>query len=500
MKKLALFVSLIALCFSFAFAGCSSRRVHIDGVTVTSSKPSFETGNMFEAEDIKEYYSTNNAMYVLLDSPFVGKNSVFIKKMGKDIVITSAGTYILKGTLNGRVVVDAGVEDKIKLVFDGVVINSSNGVALNIISAKKVILTLATETVNELSAIKYENITDFGSVLRSTCDLTINGEGSLNIIAPNGDGIECDKTLKLVNGKISIKAEADGIEVKESVRLKNSALTIEAEKDGVNVKNKEDNKLGFVYVENGTFDIKSGDDCISASSNLRIDNGIFNLFAGKESTKNNTSQKALKADTGIIINNGNFVINSVGDGIHSDDSISIFNGKFVIETSDDAVHSDAKLLVAGGEFNILNCYEGLEGLTLEILDGDIDIYSLDDAINTKEPPNGVADGTNRDIIISGGSITIRSDVDGIDSGYLCLLPKFDAYSNCGLCGRMCGFGRNVFCNRRVFGWWCVPKFRTGVFVCIPNATKRWRNSKNFYPKWRSLKRSCCRWGGKTSCV
>ena len=88
MKKLALFVSLIVLCFSFTFAGCSSRRVHIDGVTVTSNKPSFETGNMFEAEDTKEYYSTNNAMYVLSDSPFVG------------VCVVSGGTFFATGVFS----------------------------------------------------------------------------------------------------------------------------------------------------------------------------------------------------------------------------------------------------------------------------------------------------------------------------------------------------------------------------------------------------------------
>jgi len=71
---------------------------------------------------------------------------------GTTITITDPGTYRLTGPLNdGQIIVDTNVDEAlVRLIFDGINISNSTGVAINIQEAEKIII-LEENTFNVVS-------------------------------------------------------------------------------------------------------------------------------------------------------------------------------------------------------------------------------------------------------------------------------------------------------------------------------------------------------------
>ncbi len=120
------------------------------------------------------------------------------------------------------------------------------------------------------------------------------------------------------------------------------------------------------------------------------------------------SMKSIKAVNSITINGGAFNISAYEDAVHSDGSITINGGDFTVNAGDDAFTA-IYTTITNGTITIENCFEGIEGATVEISGGDISINTNDDGINANNSSGGVT--------ISGGNIEIfyGSGGDGIDS-------------------------------------------------------------------------------------
>lgn len=110
-----------------------------------------------------------------------------------------------------------------------------------------------------------------------------------------------------------------------------------------------------------------------------------------ESTENSTSQqsssdsyKGIKSAAGLTINGGTFKIDAADDGIHSNGDITVNGGTYEIESGDDAVHADGNLVVNDGNITVKKCFEGLEGLSVTVKTGQIDITSSDDGLNASD--------------------------------------------------------------------------------------------------------------------
>ena len=138
------------------------------------------------------------------------------------------------------------------------------------------------------------------------------------------------------------------------------------------------------------------------------------------SEKGDHSTKGVKADNEVIISGGVITIKSYDDAIHANSDATLENGEtatgnvtisggtLTLYSKDDGIHADGTLTVSGGEIDITGCYEGLEGVFVNVKGGDVSIVSSDDGIN--------ATTTSRTgVTFEGGKVYICAGGDGIDS-------------------------------------------------------------------------------------
>ena len=418
-----------------------------------SSMVEIDTSDMFSGRDKEVGYDETESISVQLSDDGSVCESDAVLMEGNTITIADEGTYILSGTLtNGMVAVAAEDTDKVQLVLDGVSISNSESAALYILSADKVFVTTAAGSENTMenggtyTAIDENNI---DAAVFSKSDLTFNGEGKLTVTAKAGHGIVSKDDLVFTCGTYEITSADHGIAGKDSVRIANGFYKIAAGKDGIHAENPEDDKLGFVYAADGTFEILSKQDGISAGSWLQIEDGDYTITTGEGSAapknqkmqepmpaewetkaaseEDSASVKGIKAGTQMILKAGTFTLDTEDDALHSNGAIAVCGGAYTLSSGDDGIHADANVLISGGSLDIVQSYEGIEGLGIDITGGEISILASDDGINGAggndssgfegPGPGGdqfaVTEGAY--ICIAGGVLHINASGDGIDS-------------------------------------------------------------------------------------
>lgn len=149
------------------------------------------------------------------------------------------------------------------------------------------------------------------------------------------------------------------------------------------------------------------------------------------------------ANDDLVITGGRISVTAPEDAFHVNDAFKFTGAALTVNAGDDAIHADERILVAGGSILINECYEGMESLTVDIQDGDVEIHPSDDGINAnggsqdmfgdfgggpgglrdtaEKEETGTEDSTDEEtwVHISGGTVTIINDsgmdADGIDS-------------------------------------------------------------------------------------
>ena len=310
------------------------------------------------------------------DVSFEGMETVSIN-LSSTLKITEGGIYNLTGTISdGNIYIDT--KDNVKLILNGVTINSSDGPAIYIENANVVYIELASGTVNYLTDSETYSDSNINGTIFSKDDLIIGGDGKLVIDANYEDGIVSKDNLKIVSGKFEIESVDDGIRGKDSVVIMNGNFKINASGDAIKSTNDTDSNLGYILINEGIYDLEIKLDGIQAETDLVINNGTFNI---KTSGNDTDSSKGLKIGSNLIINDGNFEIDSYDDSIHSNNYINIKNGSFSLSSGDDAIHADNKIVIDNGNIDVLKSYEGIEASEIIINDGDINIVASDDGIN-----------------------------------------------------------------------------------------------------------------------
>lgn len=396
-----------------------------------------ETDSMFTDRDMEIGYDEQTAAKITLTGDGAQSDSDAVTISESIVTISEEGTYIVSGSLNdGMIIVDAGDDDKLQVVLDNASITSKTSAALYIKNADKVFVTTAADSQNSLtSAGEYIAIDDnnIDAAVFAKSDLTLNGAGELTITSDSGHGIVSKDDLILTSGEYEITAASQGLSGKDSVRIASGNYTIEAGKDGVHAENGDDPESGFVYVADGEFKITAAGDGISAAEYLKIKDGNYVIDSGSAvsivSPNETDSAKGLKSDGEINIEGGDFNITSIDDGVHSNGDIIMTAGTFEIESGDDGIHADNAVVIDGGDITVTESYEGIEGLTIDINGGTIDVTATDDGFNAAggNDESGFTAGLGgmggeefaategAYIKITGGQIHIDASGDGIDS-------------------------------------------------------------------------------------
>jgi hypothetical protein len=437
------------------------------GSTVTtirgSSSTSATTGGVevtYGSDDVNQAIEGVVNARILLKGDVISVDGGGAKVDGSSVLVSSAGTYIIEGTLDdGQVIVLTEDEANVKLILNGAQINCSTGSAIYVAKSAKTVISLAEGTKNSVTdgttyVLKDGEADQPWAAIFSMSDLTINGTGSLTVTGNYKNGIASKDELKITGGTITVDAVADGIRGRDYVAVKDGSVTVRAGADGIQSNNDEDVEKGYVSIEGGTISVQSGADGIQAETNLSISGGTVNIVSGggaaagasygggndgggrgqRTTTTTGTesdSAKGLKAGNSVSITAGTIDIDAADDAVHSNNVIVIAGGILALSTGDDGVHADARLQIDGGTMNLSQSYEGLESAVIVINDGDIHVVSSDDGINvaggsdTATANGGQAVGApgqdtfaesgNNSIDFNGGYTYVDAGGDGVDT-------------------------------------------------------------------------------------
>ena len=338
------------------------------------SDAAIDITDMFTKRDLAGNYDESEAVKITLSGKTAACNSSNVQIEDGVVTIKAAGVYVLSGTFtDGTIVVDAGDDDKVQLVLDGVSIMAADYAAIYAKNADKVFVTLAEGAGNSLMVSGDYVQTDdnnVDAVIFAKCDLTLNGTGSLTVKDNMGHGIVSKDDLVVTGGTYTIYSQDHCLNGKDSVRIADGTFNLSCDEDGIHAGN-DDQQDGYVYIEGGDINISVGDD---------------------------------------------------------------------------ALHAEGLLIITGGDIDVSKSCEGVEGDKILVTGGDIDVISSDDGFNAAGGSSGSGDnhdgfgdssgsGDNHDgfgggpgmggvdmdadndayILITGGTININANGDGIDS-------------------------------------------------------------------------------------
>lgn len=345
------------------------------------------------------------------------------------IKITKQGTYYFTGTLkDGNIVVEAGDDDNVVLVFDNANITCTTTAVINGINAKNLIINLKEGSTNTFTdSSNYTVFTEDdepNAAVFSKTDLMINGTGTLIVNANYQDGIVSKDDLVITNATIKVTSADDGIRGKDSVDIKDANITVNAKGDGIKSTNDSDTSKGYVIIDGGKINIEAESDGIQAETVLNISNADITIKTTGNTSDENVSSKGLKSGKEITVNSGNINVSSTDDSIHSNYFIIINGGNLTLASNDDGLHADTNILINDGNLNITKSYEGIEAAYIVINNGEISVVASDDGINASDG-SGTTEfwgrqenfNTNSSIalIINGGNIFVNAAGDGLDS-------------------------------------------------------------------------------------
>ncbi|WP_170253830.1 carbohydrate-binding domain-containing protein [Acetobacterium paludosum] len=301
----------------------------------------------FSDRDLKTTYDDSTAVHVTMAGTTIQVSGDGATASGGVLTISKEGVYVVTGSLSdGQIMVAAADTDKVQIVLNGVTINCADNAPIYIKSANKVFITLGKDTVNTLtdgSAYVQTDENTVDSVIFSKADLTINGEGTLNITANYKHAIVSKDDLVITGGTYNITSVKDALSSKNCIKIKDGVINItSATGKGITSKNDEDNTKGYVYICGGTIKIANSVEGIEGTA-IIVEGGTiditsqddgFNAADGITTTTNSNGPGggAMEADANcyLTISGGTININATGDGIDSNGNLYISGGTIYV--------------------------------------------------------------------------------------------------------------------------------------------------------------------------
>lgn len=192
--------------------------------------------------------------------------------------ITEAGAYLLSGSLTGNIQVDAE-EQIVHLILNNAEVESEQGPALQVLSAGKVILTLADGSVNSFQdSGHYPDAAEADACIYSECDLTINGSGELNVHGYYKDAVHSKDVLKILGGSIFAQSKRDGLRGNDGLLLSCADSTVQSERNGLCTTKTGKPGKGNIEILSGSHSVIGGNFAISCAADLHTKDSSLYLM------------------------------------------------------------------------------------------------------------------------------------------------------------------------------------------------------------------------------
>jgi hypothetical protein len=307
----------------------------------------------------------------------------------------------------------------------------------------------ATTTSTKTNQTSYFTEKDYDTSYDESTASKIELSGSSANVSGDGVTVSGSKVTISKAGTYVISGQSDGVQIKiaadksDDVKLVLKGVTMTNTDAAISA-----TSAGHVYLTlaegttNSLSDSSSNsDEKANASLFSKVDltingSGILNVD-GKKSN-------AIKANDTLHITGGTFNVTSVGDAFNVNDELNVTgatmtidakedgvkvdndddmtvgnmylaNNTITVTAGEDSIHASGNLVIDSGTYTVKNATEGIEGKSITINGGDINVYSTDDGVNAA---NKNAQQSDIYFTMTGGNLTVevgQGDTDPIDS-------------------------------------------------------------------------------------
>lgn len=383
-----------------------------------------------------DYTTANATLVTLTDSSATAKGKYSGCEIdGTDVSITAAGTYVFSGDCdNGSITVKKGVTG-VTIVLNGLTLTNDDSAAITLNKTAEASLIAAAGTTNTVADTEGSSDENAAVKVKSGAALAIGGKGTLTVDGNAKNGIKgaADAVITVAEVKLNINAANDGLSCDDELNITGGTLSITAGGDAVkaspdtgDTENPDTTSLGNVTISGGTLTLDAIEDGIQADGDLTISGGTFHVKTNgghtTALTDDSASCKGFKAGGALTVTGGTLTVDSADDALHAGTDVTISGGTLTLAAGDDGVHADNDLVIgtrgasstSTPRINITASYEGLEGTTVTVYSGDIDVAASDDGVNAANSTLGERSDKYA-INIAGGDLYIDAGSDGLDS-------------------------------------------------------------------------------------
>ena len=385
---------------------------------------------------VSSAYTSSNATLISFTDSAVTADGAYsgYEIEGTDVSITAAGTYVFSGDCDdGSITVKKGVTG-VTLVLNGLTLTNADSAAITLNKTVEAALIAAAGSENTVADTAGANDENAAVKVKSGASLLLSGTGTLTACGNTKNGIKgaSDAVITVDELTLNIEAADDGLSCDDELTIKGGRVNITAGGDAVkaspdtdDAENPDTTSLGNVTVSGGTMTLTAANDGVQADGDLTISGGTFAVTANGGHTTalidDSASCKGLKAGKTLTVSGGTVNVDSADDALHAND-VTVSGGTLTLASGDDAVHADNDLVVgvqgssstSNPKIDITASYEGLEGTTVSVYSGDIDVAASDDGVNAANSDLGERSDKYA-INIAGGDLYIDAGSDGLDS-------------------------------------------------------------------------------------
>jgi len=327
----------------------------------------------YKKKDLDEDYDSNSDINIKCSGTSCTVSGSGATASNGVVTISAAGTYIVAGSLNGQLRIEATENDYIHIILNSATISSSSGPAIYGIAADKVTITLVGDS--KLSDTTNYTVVDEepDACLFIDADLAINGSGSVSVTGNYSDAIRCKKDLRLISGKITVpKATQRGIKAKNSICIKDATIDVTSSNSGIKVTRDDDAEKGYIVIDGGSTSVSTENDGIHAETHLTINGGYVDVKKSGEGLEGQM----------IDIIGGEVHVLSKDDGINAskikDSTQSSSNGGWNMGGSSTGTDGSVYINIVGGKTYVTvqgNDVDGIDSNGVLYIGGNAELYA-----------------------------------------------------------------------------------------------------------------------------